>query len=628
MKNLLLLRCALAGAFTILAATDALAANSVTLSIERAPTLGGPWTRIDLATAPRDADGNPRLPVDKPDEFYRTRIELSPSTQPGDPIPLEEVPVAFTTRARQLLERRLATDAGGRVLDPEAWPEGARLGPHVYPMHSVMADGSVRPGYFEFKVLGPAPVLPGKGWLGTAPEDLISEEAGYILVSASEEDFPIAEFATRGETLRESLVKLAKIRDAAVPIPCVKIMRYGPTFAVAEDESGRLLASLGAMPFQLDPDVLALDGLEWSGDDLTGLDQSPRTVPELTPAAYRTYEEFKLDFARNDTYIKLREIKKQRAKLEWDLALGRPIQSTVVVVGSNVDVLTNLPPSPAPEFSFIAEDENQLVRVSPLTSGGLKIYGLALGDGVLRVRSGGQEFALLVRIVPALAPRNVGDVIESDFWYAGNWGDQPKYHQISRERWCPRVGCGPVAWAMLLAWFDREWGVEYSFRDEGQGTSPPPDTTGSSNQAKVIPAYDDLHELCDVICFGEFSDQGATWPPDMSDAIKDYTYPPALADLINRSWTINATTGTWPEAGALRCRDAIKNGYPAVAGLGWMWHYVLAYGYAYEKIEASSNMVLTIRYLKCNMGWGKDVNPRWYNMLDTFYAARFKITNG
>jgi hypothetical protein len=248
--------------------------------------------------------------------------------------------------------------------------------------------------------------------------------------------------------------------------------------------------------------------------------------------------------------------------------------------------------------------------------------GAAPGDGLLRVRAGGHEYTWLIKV--ETKTRAPGDVVEQQFWYAGNWGAQPKYHQFENDEWCPLVGCGPVAWAMLLAWFDREWNVEAAFRGEGSG-DPPPDTASSSNRSKVRPAYLELHELCDVICWGEFSDQGAVYPTDMSEGIKDYTWVAALGGLIKRSWHINSTTGTWPD-GAFRCRDAIKNGYPAVVGLGWMWHYCLAYGYGYQKIDTGLGYTFTRRMLKCNMGWA-DTDPRWYNLGDTFYAANFKITN-
>ena len=178
---------------------------------------------------------------------------------------------------------------------------------------------------------------------------------------------------------------------------------------------------------------------------------------------------------------------------------------------------------------------------------------------------------------------------------------------------------------MLLAWFDREWNVEYAFRGEGAG-DPPSDTVSTSSRVKAFGAFDELHELCDVICAGG---SGATWPTDMTDGIKGYTYGPRLLNQIGRKWRINSITGTWPEAGALRSRDAIKDGYPSVVGLGYFWHYVLAYGYAYETIDMGvPGYTVTKRYLKCNMGWGPNVSPRWYNLGDTFYSADFKVWRG
>ena len=612
-------RAVLAAALLGLAAlSSADAAQSVTIWIERAPSLNGPWTRLDLKNVPLDANGNPRLPANQPGEFYRTQIELGPSVQTGDPIPLAEVPAEFRTRAEKLLKTQL--EQQGEGADPEGWPEGAKIGPHVFPQHAVAGDGSVKPGYFEFKVLLPAVTPPDRGGpVKTDPEESTPEDAGYILLSLTDEDFPICEFSMEGPTPFERLARLAKTSR-------INVVRYGPTFFAAEDEQGRLLASEGATPFKLDPNVLALDGLEWAGDSDTGLDVSPRIVPKLTAEHYRSYLEFKNDFATGKVYQQLREIKKARAKLPWDVERGRPPAGVSVLVGGSSEILADLPATPAPEFSFITESDPSILQIAPRTGGGLLLTGKEAGEGLLQVRQGDREFVFSIRIVPRITPRAAGDVVASGRWYAGDWSMQPKYHQLKRDRWCDLVGCGPVAWAMLFAWFERNWGVEYAFRGEGTNALPPPNLSTAARRSQVIDAYDSLHELCDVIC-NPFGDDGATYPTDMTDAFKGYTYPAALANQIGRYWNINSVTGTWPDLGALRSRDAIKNGYPAVTGLGWMWHYVLAYGYGYDTVDTGVGFNVTYRYLKCNMGWNGH-GPRWYYIGDTFYSARCKLWSG
>ena len=601
-------------------AEEAMAAPTVRLWIEQATSPGGPWTPLDMNAVARDEDGNPRLPADQAGKYYRTQIDLAASVQPGDPVPLADVPAELTDRARALLRSGLVPAASATDPDGEGWPEGAEIGPHVLPQLVMAADGSVKPGYFEYKVLLPAVRRAERGGpVKTDPEDGGPTDAGFILISATEDDFPVAEFATEGPTPCERLARLAKTSR-------INVIRFGPTFLAAEDEQGRLLATDGGTPFKVDPDFLALDGAEWRGNSDTGQDLSPRILPALDATHYRTYLEFKEDIASNSVYKKWAEIRKARAKVEWDILRRRGVEGVTVRTGQTVRILTTLPPTPAPEISFVTDDDGLVLQTAASTQGGVLLTGGRIGDGTLFVRQGSQEFRFLVKVTSATGGRAAGDVVESGYWYAGNWDLQPKYYQLRRDRWCDLVGCGPVAWAMLFAWFERNWGVEYAFRGEGSNTLPPPDMTTSNNRTKVINAYDELHELCDVIC-NPFGDDGATYPTDMTDGFKDYTYASALPQFIGRSWHINSVTGTWPDAGALRSRDAIKDGYPAVTGLGWMWHYVLAYGYAYEKIDSGTGYTFTKRYLKCNMGWN-GASPRWYNLGDTFYSANCKVWSG
>lgn len=604
-------RCA-AVASLLLGISAVQASDYVTLWIEKAPSLSGPWTRIDLDAVPRDANGNIRLPANQPNEFYRTQIDLSPSADPSDPIPLEEVPKEFLDRAIDFLKRMTGPSAAND--DEEGWPEGVQLAPHARGMNFLLGDGSVRMGYLEFKLLLPAlPPSERGGPAKSAPEDASPIDAGYLLLSVTDEDFPIAEFATSGPTPFERLARLAKTSR-------FQLMRYGPTFLAAEDEKSNLLASEGEAPFKLDPAVLQINNLEWVGDSDTGLDNSPHIVPQLKMEHYHDYHEFKHDFATNPIYQKLREIKKARAKLYWDLARGLEPEGVTVMVSNTAQVLNKLAPEPALVYSFISED-GDILSITPDPKGGLNLQGLRPGEGLLRVLQGNQEYVVAIQVRSRLQLNNVSTTTNT--WYAGNWGQQPKYYQLRDPDWCDLVGCGPTAWAMLFAWFERVRGVDYAFNYAGQA---PPDLSTTSNRAKVKPVYRALHELCDVIC-NPFGDGGGTWPTDMTEGFKAYTYTPALTKLIGRSWHINAVTGTWPDEGALRSAEAIKKGYPAVTGLGYLWHYVLAYGYTRETWTFPNGYKIHHRYIKCNMGWNNS-SPKWYHLGDTFYAADCKLWKG
>jgi hypothetical protein len=44
-----------------------------------------------------------------------------------------------------------------------------------------------------------------------------------------------------------------------------------------------------------------------------------------------------------------------------------------------------------------------------------------------------------------------------------------------------------------------------------------------------------------------------------------------------------------------RIRTSIKNGRPAIVGLGWLWHYALAYDYRYQEYKVTPNVVVARR---------------------------------
>ncbi|TVR53844.1 MAG: hypothetical protein EA425_02860, partial [Puniceicoccaceae bacterium] len=583
-------------------------AENVTVWIERSPTPHGPWDRVDLATVAKDPFGNPRFPVEDR-HFFRTRIEFTPETGPGAPIALANVPEELVDRAWEVIAGHY--DNG----DPEGWHGDIDLADAVFLHESVLGEGNVLPSHFEFKIVRRPPASPTRpGFHPTDPEFPDNTDAGYILLSLTEEDFPVTEYATSGPTNYEILSRRAGTTN-------FRLMRYGPTFWVAEDEKGEMIASLGAMPYRPDPQLLLLDGLEWRGDSETGLDLEPTNPPRLeSPAGYDSYTAFKKDFIENPVFRKMRANHAERARPAWDAERGVFPSVIVLEVGESRLLLQGLHHKDR-AYEFVSEDGGSVHVTFPLASGGVNVSSGRIGSGILRVRIGSTEERFEIHIgartVPTPAPVSYPR-ITSTFHYAGNWPMQPKYHQFTRPQWCSRPGCGPVAWAILFAWFDLHRGVDHAFRGEGLGKNPPPDTSTTANQNQVVAAYNELHDYCNVIC-NPFSSEGGTWPPSMTNGFKTYTVFQALGGLIGRQWHTNAITGTWPDAGALRSRDAIINGYPAVTGLGWLWHYVVAYGYQYRVTEVGPiGPTVSQRFIKCNMGWS-GVGPRWYNLGDSFY---------
>jgi len=587
---------------------------------EHASAAIGPWTGLDPALVQLEADGSLLVPSLATNEFFRLRIGPGRSATDGRPLLLEQAPTNALKIARNLLNTFMGGVATGD--DDQRW-EGVKLGPLVYPVYGAGFANGQSPAYLEFKVIRSSNAPPlGGTFLKTAPTDT-TEEFGYITVSLVQSDFPVAEFATRGPTVVEKLHKLAGT-------PNVKPFRYGSTLMVAEDLQGNLVANWGAQPFKPDPNVITVGRTRpnWHGND-TNVDVRPPSNP-LASTGYASYSAFKRDYMTNAVYQYLRNRRTVMAHAHWMIETGQYPEIVTVGVGQSITILPN---EQVTAFGLDDGDSVQsIARISFSRSDpGLVINGTIKGGGMLTVQTSQNIYFYALHVTGSAlaggAPPPVGWQ-PMVYFYAGTWDDQPKYSQLKRPEFCQLVGCGPTAWAMFFAWVERNQGIKAAFNDFFT-IDAPPDTDSSANRSKLYPEVSQLYDYCSVIC-NPFGDDGATAPGNMMDAGLTITFIPTLGRLIHRSWNMGWTL--WddcPEDGALRCRDAVKKGYPGVVGLGWLWHYALAYGYAFQQFYlAPDTPYLTARYLKCNMGWGSDDPPRWYNLCDTFLDSDFHITAG
>lgn len=185
-------------------------------------------------------------------------------------------------------------------------------------------------------------------------------------------------------------------------------------------------------------------------------------------------------------------------------------------------------------------------------------------------------------------------------WAAGGHAAQPLYNQFQHAG-CA-VGCGAVAWAILFGWGDRQaetgnaywagrWGLYR--RDGGRGANDLAPLTMTEGVRNVIR---ELRGQIGTFCaFGS----GATFPWNM---------PGARSYLSGRTYTrLDAHWNSvgWHE-GRLReyARNSIRDRRtPAVIGTGWLNHYPVAYGYAWQR--------RTIRrcFIFC---WTEEVYDRWF----------------
>lgn len=198
------------------------------------------------------------------------------------------------------------------------------------------------------------------------------------------------------------------------------------------------------------------------------------------------------------------------------------------------------------------------------------------------------------------------------YWSAGGHAAQPLYNQFDYSG-CA-VGCGPVAWAMLFGWGDHQAGTGNAYWAPRIGLYR---QNGGYGADVVAPLYMDegvkniireIHNYVGTFClFGS----GATFPWDMGSAWHYFT----------------GRTGTglqthWNSLGihedGLRdwaANQIIYRQTPAIIGTGWLSHYPMAYGYAWQRRTVRNCFLLwcwddTV-YDRCfyvNQGWGGSGN--------------------
>lgn len=611
--------CALAG--LLMGALELHSADTLTLKTERAPSPNGPWTTIQPSQGLQDGNGNPVVTAGQPEEIFRTRIERRAGDPAFDPVAISQIPSNLV----QLAEDHLAQftsplGTNGLPIDPELW-YGVKLAPQARPVYELNVANGLSPAYWEFQLFptNPGPPAPQGRFVPGQPVRTNSQ-SGYILVSATEADSPIAEFATQGSSPLERLAQGAGT-------PAFKAIRFSSTFYTAEDGAGNVLASLGSQPFK--PTIATADiptqTFTFTGDDQTGLSNRTTFSGRITATGYQNYQEFRQDYVRNPLYQYFLKQRQARARTRWSMLRGvTEFPQVVVHVGQTINYTNR---NAVRSAKLVSEDPIARVSTDLRTPNLVLITGVEVGTGTILLTDTTGTSSLTLSVVSSLRP--AGDIFipgwrTKKIYYAGTWDMQPKFYQLQRDEFCDYVGCGPVAWGMLLAWFEVNRQIPGAF---GSPTAWDAGLTMNEYNKTYIDTWRLLHTLCGTWCV-PFSDAGATWPWDMDDGALGYLLVPRTMGMINVNWASQWnfwSTGSY----GMNCRDAIKKGYPAVVGLGWLWHYALAYGVAYQQFEGSPGVYLMDRrILKCNMGWGPDQPPQWYDLDDTFYGCDFHIYLG
>jgi hypothetical protein len=315
------------------------------------------------------------------------------------------------------------------------------------------------------------------------------------------------------------------------------------------------------------------------------------------------------DVVKNPLFQELRRMRAHQAQVEWDLQSGVDPASIQIGLDKPTLVLSN----DKIKFAAVADDLIAATRVDK-TGAGLWLTGFKEGGTLLVVdfADGRQETYILVVARNGQTGANL-ELATSGwtswrYWYAGNWGDQRRYNQFWNDPFmCNNgwSGCGPTAWSMLYGWWDRQ-GSPRCLRNTGSGDAP------LYNDASVRDCDRYLFPRLGTFCV---SGQAATMPWSMANG---YQWGLARGAGFNISWNWGVPyVSPWCQD---KARSSIQSGRPSIIGMGFYWHYPLAYGYAQREYKVLGITFSTSKWFKCNMGWGGS-SPQWRNGSSLWFAT-------
>jgi hypothetical protein len=611
--------------------------DNVLLIPEQTEHLTEPWTAVPITPAQLTTDGKLLVPVQSDQQFWRLRA--TPASELGFSLglPLINVPPTALKVATDFLASRMAApnwtpDFG------EQW-ETAKLADTVIPVYDAGIDGGRTPAYLEFKVVPDEPA-PVPGSYRTTPGAL-KTDLGFILVSLTDNDFPVADWATEGETRIEKLRRRAGTSQ-------IKPMRFGGALLVAEERGGGVLATEGSVLSRPSPDLLSLSNYVGtsSADTRTGeSNRSPDLKLETPLQPYASYMDMKADYQTNIFFQVSRDRLKSAARLHWLIENGTPPEIFRVQVGQTATFLAGRDVTAA---RLETPGEGAMVaRLTPLRLAGLRVDGLAPGSGVLYVEVDGKEDLFTLFVAPEGTTLTTAKAAFTPGWrsytnyYAGSQSDQRWYAQYQSLVFGGGgkgnyVGCGPCAWTMLMGWWDLK-GVPVIFKPYFYGSGILNWQLGvadapASNDGLVQTMMHDFRDnwidplFCDVV-----SGQCGTLPDKMSGGV-DYfaalrflyntVYLPFLGeDVLGYGYHIKWSY--FPNNGVndfnKLARESIRDGHPSIIGIGNLVHYPLAYAYLESRYELAPGYFPYYRaWFKCNWGNG---DWHYYKFTDDLFFA-------
>ncbi|MFZ5352826.1 MAG: hypothetical protein ACOZCL_08895 [Bacillota bacterium] len=365
---------------------------------------------------------------------------------------------------------------------------------------------------------------------------------GYIILSATEQDYPIVEFHTEGLTNYERLSRLL-----SVPF---KAIRYGTGYIAAEDSEGNRLAAVGDEPLVITPEMSELFSLYGNYDS---------EQPELT--------------ANKDI------------KIEGDY---------IVLYENNQEIMRAL------NVNSPSVNSDPIVHYETLKVNYNKQFTC---KNQLRVEAAWNEIRAAVCNAAAIEGSNAVVVVPGfDCYEIARIDNRTFFDQYApfsgpnHDNY--KSGCGPAAWINLMGWFDLNLCptiFEYSPRTnsdfplytggitmdlkEALGTYWSPGTDANGNHL------------------------GATWQWEMEDAL-DYIQS-EMSHIVKPyshiKYSVWPEFGNTEESIYRVVRDSIiYHKKPCI--IGYLWHYDTALGVAEHRDEDGDYSDMSFVYIDHNGG--------------------------
>jgi hypothetical protein len=564
-----------------------------------------------LCMAATQSEENAKIVASKSVGISTAAVGGTSST--GSQVAIEKVPIAIYRRAANLLEE---------LRDQEPSWRNAHFGSSVNLFYRPDIQD---PSYYEF----------------------IVEPSGFIMLSANQNDWPIAHFSSTGKPIGNILAEKAKSSGKSA----VKFYKLDSLSYVAEDAKGELASNLGDMPMKvsgMDSALLktaqgsvTLKPLEGEGEEgkLPIANRSvEKTGTESLPIQFQKWEswsELKEGYASN--YKVFLEAQRNEAAEEWaiqqfltnsgeglfpgdeyllamlypdatfsisgpgkDYISYKMMKRTGLSDALQIQVLSKVPPQGKVEFEVSIGYKN----------GQKETIKFAVLDPTRVKRQSEDETNLqeIGAILSTPVEQKLKIQIHYGPWstpvWAGTEEDQRYYCQWI-EGGCP-IGCGPVAWAMEFCWADHQSWIGADDWDHGHAY---PGDAPRYQDDVVEDMIREIHDYVGTYCVGE--NNAATNPWEMDEA-EHY-----LED-VGTTMGFHSQYGPLASRDCRNCaRDTIRDRHtPAIIGTGFYAHYPLAWGYRYRQSRWG---LYTDRDVYVNMGWC-EAGDGWVH-LSTFFCG-------